>query len=105
MKIVPFGLVGAAILAAFFLPFYFCNQQAFYDMYAGLYNQVTREVTASIIGNLQSDIEFSEQEKERLEETLSDVDGPLNDEEGVLTVDLDLEKQKIYRKEIPVWDF
>ena len=29
----------------------------------------------------------------------------LDDEEGVLTVDLDLEKQKIYRKEIPVWDF
>ena len=29
----------------------------------------------------------------------------LDDEEGVLTVDLDLEKQKIFRKEIPVWDF
>ena len=82
LKMSAMGLVGGALLAAFFLPFYFSNQQAFYDMYAGLYNQVTREVTASIIGNLQSDIEFSEQEKERLEETLSDVDGPLNDEEG-----------------------
>jgi hypothetical protein len=37
-------------------------------------------VTSSLIGNLQADIELSEQEKERLEETLSDVDGPLNDE-------------------------
>lgn len=80
MKILPFALVGAAVLAAFFLPFYFSNQQAFYDMYAGLYSQVTKEVTSSLIGNLQANIELSEQEKERLEETLSDVDGPLNDE-------------------------
>lgn len=80
MKILPFALVGSAVLAAFFLPFYFSNQQAFYDMYASLYNQVTKSVTTSIIGNLQSDIELSKQEKERLEETLSDMDGPLNDE-------------------------
>ena len=80
MKIVAFGLTGGALLGAFFLPFYFSNQQAFYDMYAGLYSQVTKDVTSSLIGNLQADIELSEQEKERLEETLSDVDGPLNDE-------------------------
>ena len=81
-KMIGFGLVGGAALGMFFLPFYFSNMQALYDMYAGLYKEVTKSVTHSIIGNLQSDIEFSEQEKERLEETLSDVDGPLNDEEG-----------------------
>ena len=41
---------------------------------------VTKQVTSSLIGNLQADIDLSEQEKERLEETLSNVDGPLNDE-------------------------
>ena len=81
MKMFAFGMVGGATLGMFFLPFYFSNMQAFYDMYAPLYKEVTKAVTTSIIGNLQSDIEFSEQEKERLEETLSDADGPLNDED------------------------
>ncbi len=81
MKIFAFGMVGGAALGTFFLPFYFSNMQAFYDMYAPLYKDVTKAVTSSLIGNLQSDIEFSEQEKERLEETLADPDGPLNDED------------------------
>lgn len=81
MKIFAFGMVGGATLGTFFLPFYFSNMQAFYDMYAPLYKDVTKAVTSSLIGNLQSDIEFSEQEKERLEETLADRDGPLNDED------------------------
>lgn len=80
LKMIGFGLVGGALLSAFFLPFFFSNMQALYDMYAGLYDAVTKEVTTSLIGRLQSDIDLSEQEKERLEETLSDVDGPLNDE-------------------------
>ena len=80
LKMLAFGLTGGALLGMFFLPFYFANQQAFYDMYAGLYHEVTKQVTSSLIGNLQADIELSEQEKERLQETLSDVDGPLNDE-------------------------
>ena len=79
-KMISFGMVGGALLGAFFLPFYFSNMQALYDMYAGLYGQVTKEVTSSLIGRLQSDIDLTEQEKERLEETLSNVDGPLNDE-------------------------
>ena len=80
LKMLSFGLLGGAITGTFFLPFYFSNQQALYDMYVPVFTEVTKQVTTSIIGNLQSDIEFSEQEKERLEETLHNADGPLNDE-------------------------
>ena len=82
MKIVAFGLVGMAALAMFFLPFYFSNQQALYDMYAPTFVDATKAVTASLIGNLQANMELSKEEEERLKETLSDLDGPLNDSEG-----------------------
>lgn len=80
LKTIAFSLLGGALLGMFFLPFYFSNQQALYDTCVPLYKDVTKQVTSSIIGNLQADIDLSEQEKERLEETLSNVDGPLNDE-------------------------
>ena len=80
LKTIAFSLLGGAMFGTFFLPFYFCNQQALYDGCVPLYTDVTKQVTSSLIGNLQADIDLSEQEKERLEETLSNVDGPLNDE-------------------------
>lgn len=81
-KMFAFGYIGGALLATFFLPFYFSNQQALFDSNIKLYTDATKFVTSSLIGNLQTDIDLSQEEKERLEKTLSDVDGPLNDEEN-----------------------
>lgn len=81
-KTLAFGLIGSAAFGMFFMPFYFSNQQALYDMYAPAFIEATKGVTSSLIGNLQANMEMSKEEEERLKETLSDLEGPLKDEEG-----------------------
>ena len=73
------SLVGAALAVSFFLPFYFGNQQAFYDYYVDEFRQSTENVSNMFLKNLEANINFSEEEKEKIEKTLSDVQKPLND--------------------------
>lgn len=75
------SLIGAALLLAFFLPFYFGNQQAFYDYYVDEFKQSTENVSQMLLKNIESNIAMSEEEKEKLEEALSDVKNSSDKEE------------------------
>lgn len=76
------GLVMSALLAMFFLPFYFSNQQALYDYYANDFNNAAGRITKMMIDDIQSNIELSQEERERLEQSISDLNGPLEDEDN-----------------------
>lgn len=66
------GAISGAVLSTFFLPFYFGNQEAFYDKYASLFNDSTKSVTQFMLASIQRNIELSTEEKERLEQSLVD---------------------------------
>ena len=76
------AVMGAAFLVSFFFPFYFNNQQAFYDYYVNEFKISTENVSQMLLNNLQANINFSQEEKERLEKTLSDVRNPVDDDEN-----------------------
>lgn len=64
------GLIGGTLLSTFFLPFYFANQEAFYEKYHELFMANTTKVSEMMLKNIQNDIELSTLEKERLEQSL-----------------------------------
>ena len=76
------SVIGAAFLTSFFFPFYFNNQQAFYDYYVNEFKISTENVSQMLLDNLQANINFSQEEKERLEKTLSDIKNPQDDNEN-----------------------
>ena len=71
------GLVLGALLSTFFLPFYFGNQEAFYEYYHDEFAEKTEEITKMMLSNIERDIELSTKEKERLEEHIHE---PLDDD-------------------------
>ncbi len=73
------GLAGGALLATFFLPFYFPNQEAFYDAYADEIDRAGGRVASLIITNIQQNIDVSNEEKERLKKSFDDIN-PLDDD-------------------------
>lgn len=72
--------IGAAFLASFFFPFYFNNQQAFYDYYVKEFRISTEKVSRILLSNIEANISFSQEEKERLEKALSEVQTSDDDE-------------------------
>ena len=76
------AVIGMAFLVSFFLPFYFYNQQAFYDYYVNEFRISTENVSQVLLNNLQANINFSQEEKERLEKTLSDIQNPSDNDEN-----------------------
>lgn len=73
------GLLGGTFLSSFFLPFYFGNQEALFDFYANEINISSNNVTKYMLMSLQSNIDLSVEEKERLEKALNDMQDPLED--------------------------
>ena len=74
------GLVLGAVLSSFFLPFYFANQEALYDKYEIEFRKGANEYAQMLVKNLQSDIELSIEEKEKLEKAISKANSPLDDD-------------------------
>lgn len=78
---ISMGLLGGAALFMFFLPFYFGNQEALYDLYADKFVKSTNNVTKYLLQSLQTSIDLSIDEKEDLEKKLSNLTGPLEDDD------------------------
>lgn len=74
-----FGILGGSILAIFFLPFYFGNQEALYEYYAEEFATGTGYVADFLLRSLQNNIELSIEEKEKLEKSLAKARNPLED--------------------------
>ena len=75
------GFIGAAVLSSFFLPFYFSNQEVFFDKYRAEFEKSTTNVTSFMLHNIQRNIDLSNEEKEKLEKAFQDTDIPLEDKE------------------------
>ena len=73
------GLGGGALLATFFLPFYFANQEALFDLYADEFDKAGSRVASMIISNIQQNIDVNNEEKERLKKSFDDMN-PLDDD-------------------------
>ena len=80
ITIITCMLVGGAFLSSFFLPFYFGNQEALYDAYVEEFKISTNNVSQFFLRNLQANIEMTQEEKERLEKSLQNMEEPLEDE-------------------------
>ena len=70
LTMVATGLVMGGALSIFFMPFYFCNQEALYDAYADRFELSSKRVTEFMLASIQQNIEMSVEEKKRLEESL-----------------------------------
>lgn len=73
------GNVLGALLTMFFMPFYFGNQEALYERYKVYFDNGVKNVTNYMLQNIQRNIDLSNEEKQRLQETLLDDN---NDEES-----------------------
>lgn len=74
------GFIGGATLSVFFLPFYFGNQEALYDTFAGQFKQSTSNIATLLLRSLQENIDMSIEEKDRLEKSLENNGDILEDE-------------------------
>ena len=79
ITMVVLGNVLGMALLAFFLPFYFSNQEALYNKYKSCFNDGMKNVTNYMLKNIQMNIDLSNEEKQKLEASL--MDEP-SDEEG-----------------------
>ena len=73
------GLTLGAILASFFLPFYFPNNEALYEKYEDQFRIGAATIANMLVKNLQQNIDLSIEEKKALEKTLSEANNPLDD--------------------------
>lgn len=76
------GVVGGALLAAFYLPFYFPNQEALFDYYETEFQKGVMNVTNKLLNTIQENIDLSMEEKEELEKKISELNSPLDDNSG-----------------------
>ena len=79
LTMLALGLLGGSLLSSFFLPFYFGNQEALFDFYANEIGVSSNNVTKYMLMSLQSNIDLSIEEKERLEKAIEDMKDPLED--------------------------
>ena len=56
----------------FVFPFYFANQEALYEKYKVYFDTGLKNVTNYMLQNIQRNIDLSNEEKERLEQTFLD---------------------------------
>ena len=75
------AFVLGAILASFFLPFYFANNEALYEKYEGQFKVGASTIANMLVRNLQQNIDLSMEEKKDLERTLAEANNPLDDGE------------------------
>lgn len=79
LTMLSLGLLGGSFSSSFFLPFYFANQEALFDFYAMEINISSNNVTKFMLMSLQSNIDLSIEEKERLQKAIEDMQDPLED--------------------------
>lgn len=75
------GIVSAAILVSFYLPFYFSNQEALSDEYEDLFRKSIETVTNRFIKTLEEDINISMEQKEELLKKMDDLKKSEHDKE------------------------
>ena len=75
------GFLLGAFLSTFFLPFYFCNQEALFDEYADEFHKSVNIITKQLVSTIQSNIDLSIEEKENLERKMEELQHPLEDDE------------------------
>ena len=74
------GVLGGALFAIFFLPFYFGNQEVLFEQYANKFANSTTNVTNFLLQNLQNNIDLSMEEKKKIEDTFNNTNNPLEDD-------------------------
>lgn len=72
---IALGNILGMLLNAFFLPFYFSNQEVLYNKYKPYFDNGTKNVTTFMLQNIQRNIDLSNEEKERLQASLMDENG------------------------------
>ena len=72
LTMITCGNVLGALLTMFVFPFYFANQEALYERYKVYFDQGLKNVTSFMLQNIQRNIDLSNEEKERLEQTFLD---------------------------------
>lgn len=77
--VIAMGLVMGAFLSSFFLPFYFPNNEALFEKYEKQFFISSKNITDLLLKSIQENIEFSMEEKEQLERSLSEANSPLDD--------------------------
>lgn len=77
-SILSFALLGAAVLSTFFLPFYFSNQEALFEIQSPSLISGTKEVMEMLLKRMQEDIRFSQEQKDRFEQEMRDSNGEEN---------------------------
>ena len=73
------GFVFGAVGASLFMPFYFSNQEVLFDSYKDEFEVSMNNVTNFMLQNIQRNIDLSNEEKERLKQSLIDTNVTLED--------------------------
>ena len=71
--VLTFGIVSGVVLVSFYLPFYFPNQEAIFDVFGEEFHKGAINVTNRLIDSLQEDIEISKEQKEELQKEMTDL--------------------------------
>ena len=69
-----FGLIGALLFSAFYFPIYLANMNALYDKYKYIVILGVNNSIKETIEKIQRNIDLSEEDKQRIEETLKECD-------------------------------